>query len=172
MVETQAFPLFAVFKLDEDRYGILIDTVIQIVHMVAITTIPASPDWLAGVIGFRGRIIPVVDLRVRFGLPKSIFELNTPIIIVQSGKQVAGLIVDAMEGVLPLMLEDLQTPADLTIQAKFINAVTNQESKVTVIPNLPNILAGTQKYDSQLNHRRKKPELNRVNPDPNDQSEL
>ena len=146
MVERDGISLYIVFNLSDNHYGLSIESVIQIVHMVAITEIPESPLWLAGVIGFRGRVIPVVDLRVRFGFPKIPFKLNTPIIIIQSDKMTAGLIVDRIEGVEPLILGDLQTPKDLTIQANFIKSITNQDTQVTIIPDLPIILAGTEKF--------------------------
>jgi purine-binding chemotaxis protein CheW len=172
LVPEDNFPQYIVFDLDDSHYGISIESVIQVVHMVAITKIPASPLWLAGLIGFRGRVIPVVNLRIRFGLQPILFELNTPIIILQSGKQFAGLIVDTIEGVMPLRLDGMQTPADMTIDAKFINTVTNQEEKVTIIPEIPKILAGTSKYDSKLNPRRLVSKINMVTDTPNDQQKM
>ena len=172
MVVKEDFPLHIVFNLADSHYGLLIDSVIQVVHMVAITKVPASPLWLTGVIGFRGRVIPVVNLRIRFGLQPITCELNTPIIILQSGKQIAGLIVDTIEGVMPLRLDRMQSLADLTIDAKFIDMVTNQEEKVMVIPDIPRILSGTKKYDSKLNPKRAAYDINTSTVDSNDQPKL
>jgi purine-binding chemotaxis protein CheW len=172
LVGKDDFPLYLVFNLSDSHYGLLIDSVVQIVHMVAITKVTASPLWISGVIGFRGRVIPVVNLRIRFGLQPIKYELSTPIIILQSGKQIAGLIVDTIEGVMPLRLDRMQSPADLTIDAKFIDTVTNQEERVLVIPDIPRILSGTKKYDSKFNPKRAAYEINMSIVDPNDQPKL
>lgn len=72
-----------VFTLDEQRYGIPLTVVERVVRMVEITHLPAAPEYIRGVINVQGEIMPVLDLRSRFGLPPRPVELSDQLIIIR-----------------------------------------------------------------------------------------
>ncbi|MCX8125174.1 MAG: chemotaxis protein CheW, partial [Spirochaetes bacterium] len=82
------------FKLDEIEYGIDILSVHEILRIPEITRLPNTPEYIKGVINLRGNVIPVVDIRVRFGMqPVALTELSR-IIVVEIGEKLVGLLVD------------------------------------------------------------------------------
>jgi len=93
---------FVVFKLDKEDYGININKVSTIEQVLPATRVPNTPDYIRGVINLRGDIIPVIDLRKRFGLPPVEDTEDTRIIIVKSGEVNAGMIVDSVSEVMHL----------------------------------------------------------------------
>ena len=101
--------------LDREAYGIAVLKVREIIRMQKITPVPQMPEFVKGVINLRGHVIPVVDLRVKFGL-KAEFAERTCIVVVQvvlpAGQKVQmGLIVDSVEEVANLTAQDIeQTP--------------------------------------------------------------
>ncbi|HRE80414.1 MAG TPA: chemotaxis protein CheW [Opitutaceae bacterium] len=103
-------------NLDEEAYGLAVLKVREIIRMQKITPIPQMPDYVRGVLNLRGRVIPVVDLRVKFGL-KAEFAERTCIVVVQvklpSTQSVQmGLIVDSVEEVVNLNAQDIEPTPD------------------------------------------------------------
>lgn len=83
-----------VFTLDGQRYGIPLDVVERVVRMVEITRLPATPEFIHGVINVQGKILPVLDLRRRFGLPERCVELSDQLIILCCATQSFALMTD------------------------------------------------------------------------------
>jgi purine-binding chemotaxis protein CheW len=83
-----------IFSLDEQRYGIPLGAVERVVRMVEITPLPAAPGFIHGVINVQGKILPVLDLRRRFGLPERPVELSDQLIIVRSATRSFALMTD------------------------------------------------------------------------------
>lgn len=94
-----------VFDLDGSEYALPIESVREVLRMVAFAPVPESPDWLVGAVNLRGRALPLVDLRLRLGLPARPYGLSTPIVVVESGGRSAAVAVDRV-------LEALPVPAD------------------------------------------------------------
>lgn len=105
--------LLLTFKLDEQTYALAIDKVVQVVRMVAITRAPKAPDYVEGMINLRGKVIPVINLRKRFGLPSKPIELNDHLLIAETDGRVMALIVDVVSEVVSLPVSALDRPADL-----------------------------------------------------------
>lgn len=83
-----------VFTLDEQRYGIPLEVVEKVVRMVEITHLPAGPDFIRGVINVQGKIMPVLDLRCRFGLAPRSTELWDQLIIIRCARRSLALMAD------------------------------------------------------------------------------
>jgi purine-binding chemotaxis protein CheW len=90
------------FRLEGREYAVPAGEVIEVVRMVAVVPVPEAPPWVCGVLNYRGRVIPVVDARVRLGLARRDPDLCTPIIVMQAGEQAAGVLVDEALDVLAL----------------------------------------------------------------------
>jgi len=107
---------YLTFSLAGEEYGIGILKVKEIIGLMPITSIPRSPHFVKGVINLRGKVIPVTDLRLRFGLPESDSSEKTCIIVVEVqngvGQIQTGIIVDSVSEVLNVKAEEIeQTPS-------------------------------------------------------------
>jgi purine-binding chemotaxis protein CheW len=91
-----------VFRLEGIEHAVPVEDMVEVVRMVAITPVAESPPWLRGVIDLRGRVIPVIDLRRRLGMPEREPDLSTPILVVSGREGMAGLVADEVVEVLAL----------------------------------------------------------------------
>lgn len=108
---------YLTFVLGDESYGIAVLKIREIIRLPDITTVPQMPSHIRGVINLRGKIIPVVDLRARFGLPHADATDRTCVIVMQvttaSGATVPmGLVVDDVEEVINLAADDIQETPD------------------------------------------------------------
>jgi purine-binding chemotaxis protein CheW len=100
-----------IFRLDGRDHAFGVQDVIEVVRMVAVTPLPDGLPWVAGVLNYRGRVIPVIDARARLGLPRRAPDLSTPIIVLAADDQAAALVVDEAVEVLALPAGTVE-PAD------------------------------------------------------------
>lgn len=107
---------YLTFYLDEELYGIHISSVAEIIAHMKTTKIPKSPDYMKGVMNLRGNIIPVTDMRSKFGLPEKEIEMQTAIIIVNVQGIAIGFIVDRVEEVLSITEQQLSEPPDFGVK--------------------------------------------------------
>jgi purine-binding chemotaxis protein CheW len=134
-------------KLDNEAYGIAVLKVREIIRMQAITPVPHMPAHVRGVINLRGRMIPVVDLRVKFGL-KAEFADRTCIIVVQvrmaSDNHVAmGLIVDSVEEVTNLSAGDIEPPPQFGGGASvdYLFGLAKVKGEIKLLLNIDRVVA-------------------------------
>jgi purine-binding chemotaxis protein CheW len=100
-----------VFELGEERYGLDIATVYEIIRHQPVTAVPQAPAFVEGVINLRGRIIPVVDLRRRFGMPSGQLTRSSRIVVCEVAGTRVGLVVDGVSEVLMVPVDAVeQTP--------------------------------------------------------------
>lgn len=93
---------FLTFRLDGLDYGISIIKVQEIRGWSTVTPLPNSPRYIRGVLNLRGIVVPIIDLRLRFSLAEAAYDGFTVIIVVNVGKRLAGLVVDAVSDVITL----------------------------------------------------------------------
>ncbi|GJL53213.1 MAG: chemotaxis protein CheW [Nitrospirales bacterium] len=98
------------FHVGEEEFAIDILGVQEIIRMVELTAVPNAPYFVEGVINLRGKVIPILDLRSRFGLPPGERTKDTRIIVVDIRKTVLGFVVDSVEEVLRLPESLIETP--------------------------------------------------------------
>src|SRR3972149_6846013 len=91
---------FLTFLIGEEYYGVGIEYVIEIIRMIKITPMPEMFNFIKGVVNLRGKVIPVMDVRLRFGLKESEYDDRTCIIVVSIGELEIGLIVDTVSEVI------------------------------------------------------------------------
>ncbi len=109
---------YLTFQVGSEHYGIKVLCTREIIRQTAITSVPQMPPHVRGVINLRGRIIPVIDLRIRFGLPTADAQERACIIVVQvaggrSAVTATGLIVDAVDEVVLLAAEDIEAAPEI-----------------------------------------------------------
>lgn len=131
---------YLIFSLDGQDYGIGIDTVVEIIGMMPIRSIPEAPEFVKGVINLRGRIIPVIDLRLKFDLAASEYEDRTCIIILElpsnNGRpKKIGVTVDAVAEVQNIKAADIEDAPSFGMQADtdFILAMAKTADQVKIL---------------------------------------
>jgi len=134
------------FNLGKGIYGIPIENVFEIKKMEEITVVPKAPKFIEGVINLRGNVVPVVDLRKRFGMEKSEITKRTKIIIVEIGKRQFGLVVDSVAEVVSLSNEQIEPslPTVSGLKAEFINGIGKMSEKLIIILEISRILQSNE----------------------------
>ena len=130
------------FMLDEVEYGVDILCVHEILRFPDITRLPNTPDFIKGVINLRGNVIPVVDVRIRFGFPVGeVTDLTRIIVIETNGKQV-GLLVDNVHQVVRIPVASIDPSSDLItgMSEDFISGIGRLKDRLIVILNMSNII--------------------------------
>jgi purine-binding chemotaxis protein CheW len=135
------------FKVGKEEYSVSILKVQEIIRMTEITTVPRSPVFVEGVINLRGRVIPVIDLRKRFGLPPAEKSDDSRIIVVDSSGKIVGLIVDSVTEVLRLSSSTVEPPPDIVggIDSEYIDGVGKLQNRLVILLNLDKVLTVAEK---------------------------
>jgi len=125
---------YLTFVLDNESYGIGINNITEIIGIQPITSIPELPDYIKGIINLRGKIIPVMDVRLRFKkLPRE-YNDRTCIIVVDINDLSIGLIVDSVSEVLRILDQDIVPPPNLNkISNKYIKGIGKIDKEVKLI---------------------------------------
>ena len=133
------------FALTELSYALPISAVREINRVMTITPIPETPAYIAGVMNLRGRVIPIVDLRVRFGLNASAYTRQTCIIVVDSERGQAGLLVDSIHGVANLTADQIEPRPQIgtTTDSTFVTGMGKIEKRVLILVDVARILSTT-----------------------------
>ncbi|MFO7715047.1 chemotaxis protein CheW [Desulfosarcina sp.] len=137
---------YLTFSLSEEEYGIGILKIKEIIGMMAITSVPQTPPFVKGVINLRGKVIPVVDLRLRFGMSSIAYDERTCIIVVEIGAHgvnvVIGIVVDSVSEVLNIKGEDIEdTPTFGTrLNTDYILGMAKMDGKVKILLDIAEVL--------------------------------
>jgi purine-binding chemotaxis protein CheW len=137
---------YLTFALAEEEYGIGILKVKEIIGMMPVTHVPQTPDFVKGVINLRGKVIPVVDLRLRFGLQAADYTERTCIIVVEVvGANVSvmmGIVVDAVSEVLNIRGADIEnTPAfGVKLNTDFILGMAKAAGGIKILLDIDRVL--------------------------------
>ena len=138
---------YLTFVLDQERYSVPVLKVREIMRLCPITPVPRMPSYILGVINLRGKIVPVIDLRERFGLPKAVDLERACVVVVQfatteGNPQLMGMIVDIVEEVSVFTLEDLELPPDFggDIDTRFITGMAKSKGSVKTLLDLDRLL--------------------------------
>ena len=126
---------FLVFRLGDDEFGLPVDAVAEVARAPErITRVPKAPKFLVGVFNLRGVVIPVVDQRQRFNMPRVEQGDGRRLVVVQTGRHRAGLIVDSVSEVLRTTADDIKDAPDLTEDiARLVQGVVNIETEARII---------------------------------------
>lgn len=137
---------YLTFSLADEEYGIGILKVKEIIGMMPVTSVPQTPEFVKGVINLRGKVIPVMDLRLRFGMEAIDYTDRTCIIVVEiagpAGAVMIGIVVDAVSEVLNIKGEDIaDTPAFGTkLDTDYILGMAKMEGGVKILLDIDRVL--------------------------------
>jgi purine-binding chemotaxis protein CheW len=133
---------FVSFMLDDVEYGVDILSVHEILRYPEITRLPNTPKFIKGVINLRGNVLPVVDVRLRFGFPKGNITDLTRIIVVETGGKQVGLLVDNVYQVVRIPVVNVDPPSDLItgVSEEFISGIGRLKDRLIVLLNMSHII--------------------------------
>ncbi len=132
-----------VFDVGQERFGVDIDRVREIIPAQQVTQIPRSPSFVRGVLDLRGVVIPVLDLRERFGMPPGETDVDRRIVVVEMGGQIVGCTVDAVSEVLTLARDAVQPPPAVaaTDEAAYLLGVARHGDRLVILLDLDRVLS-------------------------------
>jgi purine-binding chemotaxis protein CheW len=150
MTEAAREGKYLTFSLAGEEYGIGILKVREIIGMMTVTPVPQTPEFVKGVINLRGKVIPVIDLRLRFGLEATTYTERTCIIVVEidgdSGSVPMGIVVDAVSEVLNIRGADIEnTPTfGVKLNTDFILGMAKTGGGVKILLDIDKVLGAYQ----------------------------
>jgi purine-binding chemotaxis protein CheW len=134
------------FRLEGREYAVPAGDVVEVLRMVAVTPVPEGPPWVCGVLNFRGRVIPVVDARARLGLARRDPDLSTPIVVVEAGERVAGVVVDEALDVLALP-GGVEYPDRVSGASPAVCGVAHRGDRLVLVLDSARLCAGSAGLD-------------------------
>src|SRR5437764_6903840 len=141
---------YLTFHLGQEEFGIRVLKVREIMGIQDITAVPHTPAYLKGVINLRGKVIPVVDLRLKFSLPPAEYTQRTCIVVVQvkgaSGPLLIGTVVDEVSEVLNLTLADIEDTPDFGANAgtSYILGMAKVKDRVKILLDIDEVLSAKE----------------------------
>lgn len=147
---------YLTFVLANERYSVPVLKVREIMRLSPVTPVPRMPAYIKGVINLRGKIVPVIDLRERFGMLEAVERERICVIVVQhetteGATQLMGMIVDAVEEVAQFNAEDLELPPDFgnSIDTRFITGMAKSKGSVKTLLDIERLLNHAGAIDTQ-----------------------
>lgn len=134
--------LHVVFKVSGADYVVAAADVLQMESYAGATRVPGALPYVAGVVQVRGRVVPIVDLRVRFGLPAAEPTLDSRIVVVQYRDRTVGLLADSAREVIKLTAEQLQAPPRLVADGEdsFVKAVAHLGQRMLMLVDFVKVI--------------------------------
>ncbi len=137
---------FLTFELGEEEYGVEILTVREIIGVMSITTVPQTPAYMKGVINLRGKVIPVIDLRLKFSMSEAEHTQETCVIVVEVQNALIGIVVDSVSEVLEIKSEEIEAAPSFgqAIDTKFILGLGKAKGKIIILLGIEKVLSSEE----------------------------
>lgn len=131
------------FFLSQEKYGINVMQVQEVLRVSEIAPVPGAPDYVLGIINLRGNVVTVIDTRQRFGLESKEVDDSSRIVIVESNDQVVGILVDSVAEVVDLQLSEIESAPNVGSEdsSRFIQGVASQQDELLIIIDLNKLLS-------------------------------
>lgn len=136
---------FAVFRMGDEVFGIEIEKVVEILKSQKTYTLPELPEFLSGVITVRGELIPLLDLRRRFGITSSVKKYR--VVIARYDNEKIGLVVDEVKEITSLETAEIKHPPSIFkgLKKKYLTGLAKKGDMIIIILNLDNLLTSEEK---------------------------
>ena len=131
------------FRLAEEEYGIEITTIREIILMGEITRVPQTPHYVKGLINLRSTVIPVIDLRARFGLPEEELTDESRIMVMNVGTKTIGIVVDAVSEVLRVTQDQMAPPPPTVagLGQEYLTGLVKLEDRLLILLDIDKLLS-------------------------------
>jgi len=142
-VDSDEMLQWVTFKLEQETYGVNVMQVQEVLRYSDIAPVPGAPSYVLGIINLRGSVVTVIDTRSRFGLMPSDVTDNTRVVIIESDKQVIGILVDSVAEVVYMKASEIEMAPNVGTDesAKFIKGVCNRENELLILVDLDKLLS-------------------------------
>jgi purine-binding chemotaxis protein CheW len=142
---------YLTFVLKSQTYGVPIGTVREINRVMDITSVPQTPKFVAGVMNLRGKVIPVVDLRLKFGLELQAHTRQTCIIVIEGEAGQIGMIVDSVSGVIELVQAQIEPAPSLgeATRSGYVIGMGKVEDQVVILVDIVRALSREELLQAQ-----------------------
>jgi purine-binding chemotaxis protein CheW len=136
---------FAVFKIGEEDFGIGIERIVEILNAQKVHSLPELPEFLSGIITVRGEVIPLLDLRKRFGVKSP--ETRELIIVVRYDHEKLGLLVDEIKEIVTLKPENISSPPAIFkgLRKNYLTGLGKKGEKIIILLNIDYLLSSEEK---------------------------
>lgn len=133
---------FLTFVLGGEEYAIDILRVQEIRSYEVVTPIAHAPEFIKGVINLRGAIVPIIDLRIKFGLGKPEYTPFTVVVILNVGSRIVGIVVDAVSDVVTIAADQLHAPPELSraVDLRYITGLAMQEERMLIVVDIEGLM--------------------------------
>jgi purine-binding chemotaxis protein CheW len=141
---------YLTFSLSDEEYGIGILKIKEIIGMMPITSVPRTPTYVRGVINLRGKVIPVIDLRIRFCMEEKEYNDRTCIVVVEIEshgiEMVIGIVVDSVSEVLNIKSEEIEETPEFgtTLNTEYILGMATMEGEVKILLDIDEVLSSEE----------------------------
>jgi purine-binding chemotaxis protein CheW len=137
---------FVTFLIGGETYGVSAGKVQEIIGMTEITFVPQSLPYLKGVINLRGAVVPVIDMRLKFGLEEIEYISTTVIIIVRIGRRLVGMVVDSVSDVLNIPVKSIQDTPHFSsrIETDYIENIGQADDRLIIIINVDRLVTSEE----------------------------
>lgn len=138
---------YVIFHLNKETFGIDIAKVWEIITPQTVTKVPHSSSFIEGIINLRGKVIPVIDLRKRFGLSSDEHNRSERIVIIEIAGNTLGMTVDGVSEVLLINSEMIESPPSMIseVDADYLEGVAKLEERLIILLNLDKVLTQQEK---------------------------
>ncbi len=152
MAITDALLQWIVLRVDKQEYALHIDSIVEVLRMVAVRPLPDTAPWIAGLMNMRGRGVPVMDLRLRLGMPARPYALNMIIVVIQVDGRMLGLIVDQAMEFLSLPPESIRPTEGAGGHSGIVAGIANTGDRLILILEPRTLLASETRGLPSLPH--------------------
>jgi purine-binding chemotaxis protein CheW len=130
------------FRLENETYGVNVMQVQEVLRYSDIAPVPGAPSYVLGIINLRGNVVTVIDTRARFGLMPDEITDNTRVVIIESNKQVIGILVDSVAEVVYMKASEIEPAPNVGTDdsATFIRGVCNRDNELLILVDLDKLL--------------------------------
>ncbi|MHC1713653.1 MAG: chemotaxis protein CheW [Solidesulfovibrio sp.] len=135
------------FTISSEEFGLDILKVQEIIRTMEITRVPRAPAFVEGVINLRGKVIPIVDLRARFGMESKPHDSQTRIIVVEINAMIVGFVVDSVSEVLRIQSNTVEPPPPIVsgIDSEYISGVGKLDDRLLILIDINKLLSDDEK---------------------------
>jgi len=130
-----------VFSIDEQRYALPLSIVERVVRAVEITLLPKAPDMVMGVVNVQGQVIPVLNVRKRFGLREREIDLNDQMVIAYTSKRMIAFIVDSVSSVIEIPEQQIVAAEEILPGMEYVKGIVKQADGMIHILEIDSILS-------------------------------
>lgn len=134
------------FHLEQEKYGIKVMQVQEVLRMTEIAPVPGAPHYVLGIINLRGNVVTVIDTRRRFGLPDVESDDETRIVIVEADNNVVGILVDSVAEVVDLKMSEIETAPNVgnDESSKYIQGVSSRDNELLILVDVNKLLSSEE----------------------------